>query len=320
MTRISKLLAGGGAAQNPVLQQAFATVAASGGRLHLLGLVSDGGVHSHQAHLEALLAHCRERGVRPVVHAFLDGRDTPPRSALGFLARAAPARRGRGRPRRHGDRALLGDGPRPALGARAARLRRDRAGARARPRPSALAAVERRLRASDQTDEFVEPRVIDGRRAARRRRRRALLQLPRRPRAPAHRTRSPACARSASRASWCGGGCRSSRRSSASPSTTRRSGCPSRSRREMPTRILGELLAERGLAQLRMAETEKYAHVTFFFNGGCEEPFPGEERVLVPSPRDVADLRPQARDERLAGDARSCSQQHRRATTARSCW
>jgi 2,3-bisphosphoglycerate-independent phosphoglycerate mutase len=56
---------------------------------------------------------------------------------------------------------------------------------------------------------------------------------------------------------------------------------------QMPTRILGELLSERGLAQLRVAETEKYAHVTFFFNCGLEEPFPGEERVLVPSPRDV---------------------------------
>jgi 2,3-bisphosphoglycerate-independent phosphoglycerate mutase len=56
---------------------------------------------------------------------------------------------------------------------------------------------------------------------------------------------------------------------------------------EMPRRILGELLSERGLAQLRVAETEKYAHVTFFFNCGLEEPFPGEERVLVPSPRDV---------------------------------
>jgi 2,3-bisphosphoglycerate-independent phosphoglycerate mutase len=55
----------------------------------------------------------------------------------------------------------------------------------------------------------------------------------------------------------------------------------------MPTRILGELLSERGLTQLRVAETEKYAHVTFFFNCGLEEPFPGEERVLVPSPRDV---------------------------------
>ncbi|MGH7289114.1 MAG: 2,3-bisphosphoglycerate-independent phosphoglycerate mutase, partial [Myxococcota bacterium] len=84
MTRISKLLEGDGAARNPVLQQAFAALEKSGGRLHLFGLVSDGGVHSHQKHLEALLAHCRERGVRPLVHAFLDGRDTPPRSALGY--------------------------------------------------------------------------------------------------------------------------------------------------------------------------------------------------------------------------------------------
>ena len=165
MTRISKLLAGGGAAHNPVLQQAFARVAASGGRLHLMGLVSDGGVHSHQAHIEALLAHCRERGVRPVVHAFLDGRDTPPRSAKGFLSRAAPARRGRGRPHRHRDRPLLGDGPRPALGALAARLRRDRAGRR-RARGERARGGRRRLPSAP--DRRVRRAARDrGRRAAR---------------------------------------------------------------------------------------------------------------------------------------------------------
>ena len=72
MTRISKALAEGAARTNPALQQAFDAAAGEGRTLHLLGLVSDGGVHSHQPHLEALLAHCKERGVAPAVHAFLE--------------------------------------------------------------------------------------------------------------------------------------------------------------------------------------------------------------------------------------------------------
>ena len=87
----------------------------------------------------------------------------------------------------------------------------------------------------------------------------------------------------------------------------------------MPTRILGELLAERGLTQLRVAETEKYAHVTFFFNGGREEPFPGEERVLVPSPRDVPTYDQKPEMSALHGARRSWSSTSR-ATTGPSSW
>ncbi len=284
MTRISRLLEGGGGAQNPVLQQAFAALARSGGRLHLMGLVSDGGVHSHQTHLEALLAHCRERAVRPVVHAFLDGRDAPPRSALGFLRALLPQVEAAGgriatvigryfamdrdqrweRVQRAYDAIVLAEGV---------------------PAPDAIAAVEDAYRRG-QGDEFVEPRIIAGGapladgdvviffnfRADRARQLTAALasvceqrfagELVRR-RVP--KLESFVCF-SAYDASF---------------------GLPVAFPSQMPTRILGELLAERGLAQLRVAETEKYAHVTFFFNCGLEQPFPGEERVLVPSPRDV---------------------------------
>jgi 2,3-bisphosphoglycerate-independent phosphoglycerate mutase len=284
MTRISKQLEGGGAAHNPVLQEAFATVAERGGRLHLLGLVSDGGVHSHQKHLEALLAHCRGRGVRPVVHAFLDGRDTPPRSGLGFLRALLPHLEAAGgriatvsgrywamdrdnrweRIQRAFDAIVLGEGI---------------------PAASALAAVEDAY-AKDQGDEFVEPRVVaggvplaDGDVAL-------FFNF------RADRARQLTCAL----ASVCEdrfAGKLERRRVPKLASFVCFSeydaefGLPVAFPSSRPARILAELLAERGLAQLRVAETEKYAHVTFFFNCGIEEPFPGEERVLVPSPRDV---------------------------------
>jgi 2,3-bisphosphoglycerate-independent phosphoglycerate mutase len=285
MTRISKALENGGAAANPVLQDAFDALSKSGGRLHLLGLVSDGGVHSHQRQVEALLAHCRTRGVEPVLHAFLDGRDTPPRSGLGYVRALLPhveAAGGRiatvsgryyamdrdnrwGRVQRAYDAIVLGEGA---------------------PAENALAAIEDAY-AKDQGDEFVEPRVVAGGiplgdgdvaiffnfRADRARELTAAL------------------------ASVCEDRFAGELKRSKVPKLARfdcfseydaEFGLPVAFPSVRPERILGELLAERGLAQLRVAETEKYAHVTFFFNCGNETPFPGEDRVLVPSPRDVA--------------------------------
>jgi 2,3-bisphosphoglycerate-independent phosphoglycerate mutase len=284
MTRISKELAGGGAARNAVLQAAFAALAKSGGRLHLLGLVSDGGVHSHQQHVEALLAHCGDRGVRPIVHAFLDGRDTPPRSGLGYLRNLLPHVEAVGgriatvsgryfamdrdnrweRVQRAYDAIVLGEGV---------------------PAESAPAAVEDAY-AKDQGDEFVEPRVVAGGapledgdvaiffnfRADRARQLTAALAsvCEQRFAGKLVRRRVPKLASFVCFTEY-----------------DAEFGLPVAFPSTRPARILAELLAEQGLAQLRVAETEKYAHVTFFFNCGIEEPFPGEERVLVPSPRDV---------------------------------
>jgi 2,3-bisphosphoglycerate-independent phosphoglycerate mutase len=292
MTRISRLLAGGGAMRNPVLQNAFATLAASGGQLHLLGLVSDGGVHSHQTHLEALLVDCRARGVRPVVHAFLDGRDTPPRSALGFVRALLPHVEAAGgriatvtgryfamdrdqhweRVQRAYDAIALGEGV---------------------PADDAVSAIEGAYR-QGQGDEFVEPRVVAGGapladgdvaiffnfRADRARQLTTALAsvCEQRFEGQLVRRRVPKLASFVCFSEY-----------------DAAFGLPIAFSSERPKRILGELLAERGLAQLRVAETEKYAHVTFFFNCGLEQPFPGEERVLVPSPRDVPtyDLEPE---------------------------
>jgi 2,3-bisphosphoglycerate-independent phosphoglycerate mutase len=267
-----------------VLQQAFAALEKSGGHLHLLGLVSDGGVHSHQKHLEALLAHCRERGVRPLVHAFLDGRDTPPRSALGYLRELLPHVEASGgriatvigrywamdrdnrweRIQRAYDAIVLAEGI---------------------PAPNALAAVEDAY-AKDQGDEFALPRVVAGGapladgdvaifwnfRADRARQLTAALASVCESRFAGElkRRRVPKLASFVCFSEY-----------------DAEFGLPVAFPSQRPSRILAEILAERGLAQLRVAETEKYAHVTFFFNCGREQPFPGEERVLVPSPRDV---------------------------------
>ena len=90
MTRISKALTGGGVARNPVLDSALRLAEREGRPLHLLGLLSDGGVHSHLDHLVEILRECARRGVRPALHAFLDGRDTPPSSGLGYVRQVLP--------------------------------------------------------------------------------------------------------------------------------------------------------------------------------------------------------------------------------------
>ena len=123
-----------------------------GRRVHLLGLVSHGGVHSHIDHLQALLRFAPEK---TWIHAFTDGRDVSPTSAVRDLARAAAG------PDRDGRRPLLRDGPRPALGADAARVRRDRRTVSAAVADDPLAAVQASYDAGI-TDEFIEPIVVDG--------------------------------------------------------------------------------------------------------------------------------------------------------------
>ena len=284
MARIGRLLAAGAAAENPVLGRAFAA-AERGATLHLMGLVSDGGVHSHQEHLGALLDECGRRGIRPALHVFLDGRDTPPRSGAGFVKDLLP------RVEACGGHVATVCGRYWAMDRdnrweRVARAYDAIVGRRGASAPDALQAVEAAY-ARDEGDEFVAPTVIeDGAPLADGD---AVVFFNFR----ADRARELTNALTAV--------CPDRFAGQLERSTPVEPGVfvcfteydadfelPVAFPSEMPTQILGEIVAERGLTQLRIAETEKYAHVTFFFNCGREEPFSGEDRVLVPSPRDVA--------------------------------
>jgi 2,3-bisphosphoglycerate-independent phosphoglycerate mutase len=285
MTRISKAFDAHGPESIDAIRRALDVAAAGKGRLHLLGLVSDGGVHSHQDHLIALAAACARRGVRPVLHAFLDGRDTPPRSADGFLAQVIP------------HIAAAGGHVATVIGRYWAMDRDDRWERIARAydaivcregiaAPDALAAV-RAAYARDEGDEFMQPTVIDG--GAALEDGDAVLFFNFR----ADRAREITNALTGARPERFEG--KLERRKAVAPAIfvcmteyDAKFGLPIAFAPEPPHNILGEILAAARLPQLRMAETEKYAHVTFFFNNGREVPFEGEDRVLVPSPRDVA--------------------------------
>jgi 2,3-bisphosphoglycerate-independent phosphoglycerate mutase len=285
MTRISQVFEEKRPESVAAIARALDVATQGSGRLHLLGLVSDGGVHSHEDHLIALIEACKRRGVRPVLHALLDGRDTPPRSGDGYLARVLP----------HLEAA---NGCVATVIGRYWAMDRDnrwdrvgrayhaivcREGIAAPDAPAAIAAAYAR----DEGDEFVQPTVIDGGFALDDGDAVIFFNF------RADRAREITNALTSARPQAFEG--QLERKKVVKPGvfvcmTEYDAGfdLPVAFAPDMPTNILGEILAAARLPQLRMAETEKYAHVTFFFNNGREEPFDGEERVLVPSPRDVA--------------------------------
>jgi 2,3-bisphosphoglycerate-independent phosphoglycerate mutase len=285
ITRIDRALASGELDRNPALASVLDALARSGGMLHLIGLLSDGGVHSHQDHLYAILAWLGRRGIRCAVHAFLDGRDTPPRSGLEYVRALLPHVEAAGAHvatvsgRYYAmDRDNRWERIRLAYDAMVSRR-----GVPARDAVEAVAAAYAR----DEGDEFVKPSVIDGGAAIsdgdavwcvnfRADRAREITNAlssarPERFAGALERTRVPALAGYLCMTEY-----------------DAEFGLPVVFPSHTPRRILAEILSERDLPQLRIAETEKYAHVTFFFNAGVEEPLPGEDRVLIPSPRDVA--------------------------------
>jgi 2,3-bisphosphoglycerate-independent phosphoglycerate mutase len=290
LPRIDQAVADGSLGRNPALLDLIGKLKASGGRCHLLGLLSPGGVHSHQNHMAALAKLVAEAGVRVAVHALLDGRDTPPSSARDFLA--AFEREVAGRPRI----AIATVGGRYYAMDRDKRWERVGLAYRAivmgegLKAPTAGRAIEDAY-ARGETDEFVRPTAIgdyagpadgDGLvsanfRADRIRQILAALLDPEfrgfeRPRVV---------------------------RFAAAVGMTEYSVELNRFLATLfPTQrldhMLGAEVAQAGLKQLRIAETEKYAHVTFFLNGGEERPYPGEERILVPSPKVATyDLKPE---------------------------
>ena len=286
LTRISKAIADGDFFSNPVLLECLRKTRATGGRLHLAGLLSDGGVHSHNTHLYALLELAKREGVEAFVHCLLDGRDTPPQSGADYLARLEEeiARIGAGR-----IATVIGRYYAMDRDNRWERVERaydalvQGVGALHRSAADAIAASY----AAGVTDEFVEPAVIapDGRPIGTVNNGDGFIFFNFRSDRAREITRALAL-------DDCPGFDRKSRPQLASyvcmTEYDATFGLPLAFGPETLTNILGEVLSKAGLTQLRIAETEKYAHVTFFFNGGVEEPFPGEERCLIPSPKEVA--------------------------------
>jgi 2,3-bisphosphoglycerate-independent phosphoglycerate mutase len=285
ITRITEAMAAGELANNVPIQSAIAAVENSGGTLHLMGLLSNGGVHSEFDQLTMLLDHLASRGIRPAIHAFTDGRDTPPKSADGFM------------------RPLVSNldrtgGHVATVTGRYYAMDRDRRWDRTEKTYNAIVCREGRSAADPvaaveeahqrgEGDEFIEPTVIDG--GAPLIDGDAMICFNFR----SDRTRQITNALTAANPTRFTGKLerKSAPKLSAFVCLTEYDatfGLPVAFRSEIPSNGLGEIIAKAGLQQLRVAETEKYAHVTFFFNGGLEEPYPGEDRVLILSPRDVA--------------------------------
>jgi 2,3-bisphosphoglycerate-independent phosphoglycerate mutase len=290
LPRIDQAIADGSLANNPVLAELIATLNKTGGACHLMGLASPGGVHAHQDHLVALANHIAGAGVAVWIHSFLDGRDMPPRSAhecldhiKAGLKAGLPIRfatvAGRYYPMdrdKRWERVALGyDAMVDAKGEHA---------------KTPAEAVDKGY-AAGLDDEFVLPTVIDGYTGMadgdgvlmfnyRSDRARQILTALLDPRFDGfNRARVVKFAAAVGMVEY-SAALKPFLKALFPPETIRMG--------------LGETVAKAGLKQLRIAETEKYAHVTFFFNGGEERQFDGEDRILVPSPKiRTYDLKPE---------------------------
>ncbi len=303
LTRICKAIEDGTIPENPVLCDAIDAAVASGKAIHLMGLVSDGGVHSHQDHLYALVHMAAARGATDVrIHAFLDGRDVPPMSVQASLKAECCCRDGVGRiatswAATTEDRTSAGRVEK-AWRAIASRMQ-GRASARGR----------RESYDSGVTDEFVLPCVGLGRWVAVSGVSTVTASLLHHPAYRAREITRPFVDpdfRGFARAVCpkvdfvC--------LTEYDPTIPAAVAFP----KDLPCCVLADVLAENGLRQLHIAETEKYAHVTFFFNGGAEPPKQGEERVLVPSPTvPTYDLQPEMSEPEVARLLVEAITQHR---------
>lgn len=298
--RISRAVADGSFFSNPAFSAVMEHCRETGAALHLLGLLSDGGVHSHATHLYALLEMAGRYGLEQVfIHAFLDGRDVPPDSGAGHVAACAEKCR------------ALGVGRIATVCGRYYAMDRDRRYERVARAYAAMVYGEGRdvedpvkgvkeSYAAGVTDEFVEPFICDG--GAKITEGDGVIFFNFRPDRAREITRALV--------------------DPAFDGFPRKFGffplhfaCATEYDAAMPnvsvafprhphSEILGAYLSRLGLTQLRIAETEKYAHVTFFFNGGEEPPFPGEDRVLIPSPKVATyDLQPEMSEPEVASAA-----------------
>ena len=294
LTRITKEIQDGTFFENPALLQAVENCKKNDSSLHMFGLLSDGGVHSHNTHLYGLLELAKRNGLEKVyVHAFLDGRDTPPASGKGYAEQLEAKMK------------KIGVGKIASVAGRYYAMDRDNNYDRVKVAYDALTKGEGLTAESaplgiqasydrEETDEFVKPTVIveDGSPVATIKDKDSVVFFNFRPDRAREITRS-----------FCHDDFKGFDRGARLDLTYV---CfsdydPTIPNKEIAfhkisvTNTFGEWLAANNMKQARIAETEKYAHVTFFFNGGVETPNEGEDRILVNSPKDVAtyDLKPQ---------------------------
>ena len=326
LSRINRACADGSLRANPVLMKAFRQVIDAGSVLHLMGLLSDGGVHSSNAHLYALMDMAAAMGVPRVhIHCFMDGRDVPPESGRGYIeglqakidelnaggAPSLPAEGGDGaaQPAATGADGAASGGPRfriASVSGRMYAMDRDNRWEReqlawealvhANPLSDAPTAADAIQRSYDQgtTDEFVVPvalcdrGILDGDAVV------FFNFRPDRAREISYAFTQPEFDRfdrgRTPRASFV---CLTEY----DPEIP----APVAFAKEFPANVLADVVSDAGLTQYHIAETEKYAHVTFFLNGGVEEPKAGERRVLIPSPKVATyDLQPQMSEPEVA--------------------
>lgn len=291
LTRINRACGDGSLAANPVLNDAFAQAAKPGAALHLMGLVSDGGVHSSNKHLYALMCAAKAAGVTEIrVHCFMDGRDVPPKSGAGYLAELAAVAT-----------ELQDDTCCVAIGSISGRyyaMDRDNRWERVAQAWRAVVAADPctdatsdqvMLRSYDEgvTDEFVVPVALsergmqDGD---------AVVFFNFRPDRAREITRAITDVKFAGFERSCFPRVSFACLTEYDPALD----APVAFAKEFPKNVLADVLAEAGLRQYHIAETEKYAHVTFFLNGGREEPKAGEQRALIASPKVATyDLQPE---------------------------
>jgi len=294
LTRITKEIEDGDFFKNEALLSAIENCKAKNSALHMFGLLSDGGVHSHNTHMYGLLELAKREGLEKVyLHCFLDGRDTPPKSGRDFVAAAVDKMK------------EIGVGKVATVMGRYYAMDRDNRWDRVELAYKAMVygegktatdpvlAVENSYGA-DVTDEFVVPTVIerDGKPVATVKNDDSVIFYNFRP------DRAREIARAFCNDDFDGFERRDGR-------IDTKFVCFTDYDAAMPNKevafkkvdiknTFGEYLSKLGKTQLRTAETEKYAHVTFFFNGGVEEPYPGEDRILVKSPKVATyDLQPE---------------------------
>ena len=290
LTRITKSISDGDFFENPSLLSAVGNAKKHGSSLHLIGLVSDGGVHSHEEHLYALLELCKREGLKNVfIHAITDGRDTPPKSSDKFLARL------------ESKISEIGVGKVASVAGRFYAMDRDNRWDRVEKAYncfcfgegesfSSSAECIREQYEKGVTDEFLVPSHIDGGKTISPNDSVIFFNF------------RPDRARELSHALTDQEFSSFQRKNGFFPLTyiTMTSYDKSLSnvsvafKPESLRNTMGEYISSLGLNQLRIAETEKYAHVTFFFNGGRETPYENEDRILIPSPKVATyDLKPE---------------------------